>query len=883
MNLYPLLDQISVSTHREHSGSQLEARISEVFSNQSVAYLAQRGFDAADVMTWAWILTSRTAEQALLRLFTAVSCRFPRCTIQEAIPTFVFLFLLRRKHIPAKSLKLCLIHAWDRLENRTTGLSAITLDRKIDEFTKPKPWHRGRRRPPGAHVQARSQMDEKSTTVMIIRLLRHARRVWTASLVDVSKMISGHVNGSGAASESLKAEALNGKTAARLTLFYNRALSLLSMPSSVNPFLSIPYHQRAQFHLIERMAEFNPPLPINEEGYRAVVRVQLAHRKTSRERQWAELKSKSWPPWKEEKTGLDAEKGIEHGTSRAKEVLTRMKEAGYAPGNWGKVVDIFAGWDTDGSPTIQTRTQLSKVSHREEDIWAARIRSTRTANEAWACFLAHCDDRLPPSEEIYHAMFEKIIYEEKRKRTGSVGAVSFSHHAASGPEACYLPGDGKEVFPEPISPNEAVYVRSQLPSVSDLYDQMYRDGIRPAGRFLELLVSHAESIEAGLKYLSPWGNCGSEMFHSLMSSNLADEPRNSPANILLESVPEHTFTAFIKLLCRFPLSRYPVTITPYPNTPDSSPAVPSYCRSRLIGKPTRSSVSPVGLAFRLMLLRRPKYRPPWNTLLSALAQPKLALTGPDATSIMGNLWYLHDTLPWVLMVQLVNQMKSLDLVIDGQGFLALCVGLEKAVLACLKARESTFPLIRCEAEGVLENTPGFLKSIFRDLVGANMELGLERAEPLSSSTDPPSEVDKYLQLPSLLTVPGPVQLHAYIRVLGILQDYEELLALVHWMAKFSPELDIVIDETRNGRKMLRRAIVAARVFLELSWKRKEAGEDIDDGTALSWTSRKSKGAHAHIHEKLKAIVESVGSWGGWPRDDEVSFYCKRGRFPHNII
>ncbi|KAH0566377.1 hypothetical protein GP486_000235 [Trichoglossum hirsutum] len=880
MNLYPLLDQRSVPARREHSSLQLDAQILEVFSNENVAYLARRGFDAADVMTWAWILTGRTAEQALLRLFTVVSCQFPRRSAQEAIPAFIFLFLLRRKHIPAKSLKLCLIHAWDRLGNRATGLSAITSDEKLDELLKLRPWHQTRWRPPEAHVRACSQMDEKSVMVMIIRLLRHARRVWTASLVSISKMISRHVNGSGAASDSVNAETLNGKKAARLTLFYNRALSLLSMPSSVNPFLSTPYHQRAQFHLIERMAEFNPPLPINKEGYRAVVRVQLAHRKTPRERQWAELKSKSWPPWKEEKTGLDAEKGIEHGISRAKEALTRMKEAGYAPGTWGKVVDIFAGWDTDGSPTIQTRTQLPKVPNKEEDIWAARIRSTRTANEAWACFLARCDDRLPPSEEIYHAMFEKIIYEEKRKRKGSMGEVRTSHHAAPDPETRYLPGDGKEVFPEPISPNEAIYVRSQLPSVSDLYDQMYRDGILPAGRFLELLISHAESIEVGLKYLSPWGNFGSEVFHSLMSSDLANKPGDSPANILLKGMPEHTFTAFIKLLCRFPLSRYPVTVTPYPDKPDSSPAAPSYRQSRLIGRPTRNSASSVGLAFRLMLLRRPKYRPPWNALLSALAQPKLALTGPDAAIIVGNLRYSHDTLPWELMVQLVNQMKSLDLVIDGQGFLTLCVGLERAISACLKARKPASPLIRCEAEGVLENTPNFLKSVFRDLVGADAGLGLERREPPSSSADPPDEADRYLQLPSLLVVPSPVQLHAYIRVLGILQDHEELLALMHWMAKFSPELDTVTDETSNGRKMLRRAIVAARVFLELSWKGKDVREDIEDGTAPGWTLHISREADAHIHEQVKAIVESVGSWGGWPRDDEVSSYCKRGRFPN---
>ncbi|KAH0537335.1 hypothetical protein FGG08_005851 [Glutinoglossum americanum] len=853
-NLYPLLNQDSVFLYREHNRNgrnpsrlQLDARISEVFGSQNTAFLAQRGFDAADVMIWAWILTGRTTKQALLRLFAAAACRSPRRDVREAIPTFVFLFLLRRRHISAESLKLCLIHAWDRLENRNTALSAITRDQDVDEALRTGPYQISHRLL-GAHMHPRSHMDEKSVQVMVIRLLRHARRVWAASMVNISRMISKHVNGGVAVNEALKTR----KTAARLTLFYNRSLSLISLPSIVNPFLSVPYHQRAQFHLIRRMAEFDPPLPINKEGYRAVIRVQLAHRKTLRERQWADLKSKSWPPWKEDKTGLDVDKGLEHGTSRAKEALTRMKEAGYAPGTLGKVANIFAGWDTDGSPTIQTRTQLSKIPPTKEDIWAARVRSTRTANEAWACFLARRDEMLPPSEGVYHAMFEKLIFERKRKKTGKAKDASTSHPLESDVKTYHFPGDGKEVFPQPISPNEAIYLRSQLPSVKNLYDQMCLDGIHPTGRFLELLISHAESVTAGLKYMSSYGDFGPRpLSSSLLCSDLANQPRDSPASILLKDVPEHTFAAFIKLLCRFPQARY---------------------RQR---RDAKTYTSPVVLAFRLMLLRQPKYRPAWNSLLHALAQPKIALTDPDTANV-GGVRYLHDIMPWELMVQLVDQMRSLDLSLDEHGFLALCNGLEKAVLASLQAEKSASPLVRGEVEGVLEKALKYLRSAFRNLVGADAEMRLGREEPSNPRTNLPDEADKYLQLPSLLVVPGPVQLHAYIRVLGLLQDYEELLALVRWIVKFSPEIDIVVDEANNGRRMLRRAIVAARVFLEHSWEKMEVEEGTGDRTALGW------GADTGIREQVKATVESVESWGGWPRDDEVALYCQRGRFPHII-
>ncbi|KAI9779612.1 MAG: hypothetical protein M1839_007277 [Geoglossum umbratile] len=816
IDLHPLLDQDSTGYDNEHCSPTLDARISGIFSDQNVAYLAQRGFDATDVMTWAWILSARTTDQALSRLFAIVSCRFPERSAREAIPTFVFLFLLRREHMSAKNLKLCLIHAWDRLENRTT------LDRRLGEAMKSKLCYQGKGGSLDADVQPPSKMDEKTVTVMIIRLLRHARQVWVPSVVDISRMISKHIYGSRTVSQ---AGALGEKAAARLTHFYNRVLSLLSLPPPLDPYLSIPYRQRAQFHLINRMTQFSPPLPINKEGYLAVARVQAAHRKTANERQWAELKSKSWPPWIEEKTGLDTEKGVEHGTSRAKEALTRMKEAGYTPGTWGKVVDIFAGWDTDGSPTIQTRAQFSKKP-REEDIWAARIKSTRTANEAWACFLTWCDERLPPSRGVYFAMMEKLVYEKERER-GRVVPEGRAKTERSGKPA--LPGDGKEVFPEPVSPKEAIHLRSQPPSVNFLYGRMRQDGINPTGRFLEFLVSHAESIKIGLDYLSTvWRNFGKKMAFTLAQPDLAEQPWNSTGNVLLRNMTDQTFTALIHLLCRFP---------------------------RPWGGPVKK---PLVHAFRLLLLRRPKYRPAWNTLLAAFAKEKPALADPKKTRGSS-----HDTLTWELMVQLVNQMKMLDLAIDGQGFLFLCVKLETTILALLKPGKPIPTLTGDEAECVPENALRFIKSTFQELVGSVVGLKLEQQVSLDPDIGLLGETDERLPLPSLLAIPHPSEIHAYVRVLGLLQEHEELLALFHWMAKHSSELDVVANESNNGRRIRRRAVVAARVFLEPSYWEK--------------VSCKPGKGDAHILEQVKMVVESMESWGGWPSDDEVAAYIKVGR------
>jgi hypothetical protein len=816
IDLHQLLGPDSTEHGYNDCNPTLDARLSGVFGNQTIVYLSQRGFDAADVMTWAWILSSATTDQALSRLFAIIGCCFPKRSARETIPTFVFLFLLRREHMSTKSLKLCLIHAWDRLENRTT----LVPDRVPHDVIKPKP-DQENRQALGIDLQSPSKMDEKTITVMVIRLLRHARQVWVPSVVEISRMISKHICGCRTAN---RAETLNEKTAARLTLFYNRALSLLALPPPLDPYLSIPYRQRAQFHLINQMIQFNPPLPINKEGYLAVARVQLAHRKTIKERQWAELKSKSWPPWIEEKTGLDTEKGSEHGISRAREALTRMKEAGYAPGIWGKVLDIFAGWDTDGSPTIQTRAQFSKKP-REEDIWAARIKSTRTANEAWACFLSWCDERLRPSSDVYFAIMEKLIYAKVREKMRATPAGRARANLSRGSA---LPGDGKEVLPEPVSPKEAIHLRSPPPSVDLLYNRMCRDGIYPTGRFLDFLVSHAKSIKTGLDYLSTlWRNLGKDMAFALAHPDLTEQPWNSTGNVLLRNMTDQTFTALLQLLCRFPRPR---------------------------GGPIKK---PLVHAFKLLLLRRPKYRPAWNTLLAALAKEKPALM--DLSKTPGNP---HNISTWELMMQLVGQMKTLDLTIDRRGFLLLCIKLEAMVLALLKRRKSTPTLVGDKTEGILGNASKFVKSSFQELVGTDIGLELEREELLDPDVSLLGGTDDDLQLPSLLTTPHPSEIHAYVRVLGLLQEYEELLALFHWMVKHSPELDTIADESSNGWRIRRRAIVAARVFLESSWEQ------------VSYKPRK---ADTHTLEQVKMAVESIESWGGWPSDEEVAAYIKVGK------
>src|SRR6202041_1208945 len=124
-------------------------------------------------------------------------------------------------------------------------------------------------------------------------------------------------------------EFINEAQASRKNFICNRFLALLSKPTSLCPKLSIPFQEKAQFDVLRSMANNVPPLIITQEGYRAVARVQLARKKTAQEQEWARLKARSWPPWKENRTAMDEEKGVEFGFSRASRIMSQMHQAGY--------------------------------------------------------------------------------------------------------------------------------------------------------------------------------------------------------------------------------------------------------------------------------------------------------------------------------------------------------------------------------------------------------------------------------------------------------------------------------------------------------------------------------------------------------------------------
>ena len=918
----PLLEYQTRTKNSTNDDPQLDTALLRIFDDYAVKKLAKSGYDVTDFMDWAWILKAETAEKAAKRLTILTHSGVQKQGFFRSVPHFVFLFLLRRGHTSARSLRLLLIYVWKWMEQagKTANAMAsqnprakgVANDVNTVRFVTDDPL----------------LMREDMFMVMVIRLLRLARQVWPAACESIVALLCRYLDGVNFKNTSLSADQASNDEA-RLTFMYNTILRLLSLPSSLHPFQSAFFQQRAQFSLLRRMNTFDPPLLVDRKGYRAVVSMQLMHKKTLREREWARMKAKSWPPWKEEKLGIDASIGVEHGISRAKEALRRAREAGYAADDWDGVASILSGWDTDGSPTIQTRAVpvtpqnrlLENSLGRRDDsqfapLWAARVRATRTLDEAWSCFLSYKDQANVRRPSVYYAMYEKLVYDAKRKSSGSISQPS---------DEQTLPGDGKEVFPVPESPKEATYVRVPPPTLDEFFQMMANDGIKLSGRFLLSLLANAYSFQAGIRYLE-----ASDLAPEIVSALLnGDVSRDIEALAKVNSVPQNLLAAFIRLL-----SRFAPTLSDKQNYDrfaliDTGLRLPLHedkthlSHATFVSNGSQSQIhsestspqprlfNPLSRAFQLVLAIKPKYRPAWYHLLRALAKSG---TTTQVVSRFADQDH-QDIKTWKLICRILEEMKELDMPVDLEGFLVLCIGLEKSIFSSekLSRNEAYHRHMRQgkvdedttkSVDLVLSSGLSLIKAIFKDTVVANERRqnippslksekseidneiestdaaaeGLDEGTQHDESKDSNAFLPPACLLPKLLEVPGPAELHAFIRVLGLRRDYNGILDLIEWMSLFADDINTLVDEQRNGKPMMRRCLTAVRVFLERSWMQ------MRDLGFEPWVAEyggnvvEADPASIEIINAVHEIILENKHWGGWPSDEEVEEYCSKGKF-----
>lgn len=856
---------------RPHDVPSSEDTLLKAFSEENLAFIRNEGYEPEDLVSWAWIVTADSTDRAVGRLIAlSADLRFGSSE-SRMIPTFVFLLVLRRSDWNARALRIMILHGCYRLKGYSVARGQ-PLD-ALHEFSKTRAHSL---QPRGT---AQRFMSEKNLVIMVIRLLRQARSVWPEACVSITTMLTKHEG-------ECWDTPLKGSTISELACLYNTILSMLALPASMHPFLSISAQQQAQFIVIRRMNEFDPPLAVDREGYRAVIRVQLAHKKTLQERDWASLKAKSWPPWKQDKLGLDAEKDFQYGQSRASQAIKQSEEAGYAVKEWESSAEIQAGWDTDKSPTIQTRTLGSRpVMSRNKTFgqvplghspslleWTARIQATRTIDEAWACFLAFKDSMsragIPSkSLHVYHAMAEKIILEGQRSRGTEQDQL---HKAGLQPEDITpLPGDGKLVFERP-GPQEAIYVRSSPPDIDDFFDMMLRDNHSHSPRTLALLLPHVSLFRQGIRYLL----C-SHLPKTLVETLLVGDPTSIACPIHHDRLPNYLFGAFIHYLCRFaPTADHPKLTDLYlPNTVSTGT--------------TRLELNPLVQACRLMSAYKPYYRPPWHSLLWVLARDGVSLE-----TFTGNVnREIQDILAWKAILRIVDDMQMIGLGLDFKGFRYVCIGYEKAITAQAELTdasdlENVRGRLDCDVEVFIHNGLSYIKDLFKGIVFGGA------LHHVNGWSDVGISVADYL-LPRLLETPSPAHIHPLIRILGLRGDHGGLVELVEWMAEFAPELQARSDEVMNGKRMLRRCLTAAVVFLEQSWlppgQRVQYGEHCNRSTAEDFGKHSGRTRHREptddtkngsaetLVQRFRRAIYENPDWGGWPSDYEIDVYMGRYR------
>ncbi|KAI7287676.1 hypothetical protein KC345_g361 [Hortaea werneckii] len=852
----------NVVQHAEERQSRRTSQQDELFqlATWEAAYLHSKGYAYEDVSLWASIISDRDSHRAVKRLAA-------HNNEGRIVPVFVLLYSLRRPHLNARTLRVLL----RQVAVYTQRYSSAVRGQNIDE-----------------------------TTLMVLfsRSLRHAREKWPRAISAITDMFLDCIDRVFGSADTFKRTRM-----ANMTHALNRAMHLIALPTSAEPFKEAYDQERALVRVLRFMVAQRPPLQLNREGYRAVVRVQLAQKKTPREQQWAELKALSWPPWKQERTAMDALiTPEEHGLSRAGDTLRRMREAGYEPQGWEQVAQVLAGWDVDRTPTVQQRAVFfTRIRRSEQDssVWAARITTTRTAQEAWAAYLAFEEAGLESSDGVLLAIAQKLYQEERRARTDlAMGDQQSQRNDGVEPA---LPGEKIENEPLPPSTHLYTYTRRPIPSIEEFYRELVAKDVYPGGHLLGFLIANATSLQLGIEYLR-----SGVRHHPGITSIFY--PKRSEG---LSSIPESVFAGLIKLLTRF--ANVPLTKVLRQQwllewrSVHSAPTM-GHEQSKHELNPQHTLV----FALQLLKHRRSTKLMLWSSFLQALShdatlqsirflsdpQSKHPVEGGLAQTFVAarsSIW--ANRLAW--RVQSIMQDLQVDL--DAWSFQAICIAEENVVVSCWKALKydvnetlheetKTFSddeqsMIVRAANAIIDsnNRANRLRRGFSALVGDDDDFG-ERAVQTSA-----------IDLPRLLTVPSAAILHAYIRSLGWRGDHQGLLLLVEWMVEHRSELAEQRARDRNGERLLRRAIIALRVFLERAWlleqdsrsakdivpasQEGDASDPLEPRDARLKNLRKlEQEAPTSLREEVIRLVEGVEEWHGWSSDNEVAAYVDNDRF-----
>lgn len=476
--------------------------------------LTKGGIQAKHLIMWAWILEGDKADTRLTRFLSTTELHKP----------IFLLFLMVRS---------------DQTFHDRQSFTAL-LEYIKETYTSVPVGEDGR---PIARKEHRSldsvlNMTPELFIKLLGRLQFHASRLYPESVVKLAELSTAYIQSRSVLETGSENWTSTGPGYADRCFVLNRALCILSKPAKSRPFASMEHNWDAQKHILAFSSSLARPLIINEAGYRAIQRVMIGREKSAGEDKVAVRSTKNWPPYRRAWDGIDEQRRPEDDLSRAVKAGIQAREAGYPETELDRALGALGGAVLGQSPSVQTRSLPPVVrtgTHAAEaalTTWAARIRATRNAQEAWAIFQSPPllgGRKLKPSSVVYGAVMAKLV-------AGDVPDPSSA-----------VPGSQKENFPVYQSPNLSEFEKARIrpPTLELLAEQMINSGVKPVGSTLALLIGSSNSEHEALQWLR-----SSQIytrFADVLDSSSTTRQQNPK---LLGRLPRSIFNAYIGFLCK---------------------------------------------------------------------------------------------------------------------------------------------------------------------------------------------------------------------------------------------------------------------------------------------------------------------------------------------
>jgi hypothetical protein len=557
---------------------------------------------------------------------------------------------------------------------------------------------------------------------------------------------------------------------------------------------------------------------------------------------------------------MDEGKGFDDGASRALLTQMHMRRAGYAFPAWDRIVRIFAGWDVDYSPTVQTRKVLENihpdVKNEQASIFAARINVTRDIKEAWSFFLQYYESQLPGDCAVYEAIFRKVKAEDNRNKM--LGVSRF--------EAGQVPaGDSLELLQAAASPRQRVYTATKPDTVMDLFHRMLSDGVRPRPHLRAQLISWAPDLSTAVMI---WHFLSGPSTKSFTMHACADEGAGGMGRLELG--------AFVRKLAKNPLSREAAALFDADEKESirnlfQGPASGLHEEFRLDWIPDLGDCA-LFQAFYLLQQAHGTLKcdgDDWGRIFQGVK----TIVAENRGNVLGM------TSRWLGVVdKVLDVVSGSSTMFESLHFLDLCTFVE---FIARGARVSFFKSMLSPAGSHPLLAPPQIA-----LVAASRTL--RRAFALMTATSATeSELaaataglpDATPPIPRVPTLLRPQFFHVYVRALMLCDDHEGVYSFLRWIAAHEAEVREAVDASTAGAYFWRRFVSVARLEVDKARYAGRARSHYGLRDADPMLVSDVAGPTPELALLMRECLVGLTALRGWATDDEVAQYLGYSRYP----